>query len=308
MSEERRLLPGSGAMPKTAHEMRAMVDSTVEALNINLPSLERYWEGIAYRTVGGTPVMLDIARPTGDGPFPVLVYLHGGAWVCGSTRTHRRLIHRFAEAGFLVVAADYRLAPEHPYPAALEDCVEAIDWANAHAAEYGGDGRAFAVAGDSAGANLAAAAVGVLAERSGAPHAAALGLFYGYYDYEQMHELGREQRASQPGGPGEIVTSAYFGSVDPDPVVLRDPGVSPIHRAGKFPPTLLICGEHDPFSQQHEILAERLTEFGVENEHVMVAGSGHGFMQMEDEDAVAVTHVRRAADTLQAWLSRDAAS
>src|SRR5262245_44800336 len=94
----------------------------------------------------------DVAVPKGASPHPVVIYLHGGGWAFGSPTSHRKLGMQFAEAGYLTIVLDYRLAPEHPFPAALEDTMFAIGWAADDARRWNGDGRRIAIGGDSAGA------------------------------------------------------------------------------------------------------------------------------------------------------------
>jgi acetyl esterase/lipase len=90
----------------------------------------------------------DIAVPKGAGPHPVVIYLHGGGWAFGSPTSHRKLGMQFAEAGYLTIVLDYRLAPEHPFPAALEDTMFAIGWAADNVRRWNGDGRRIAIGGD----------------------------------------------------------------------------------------------------------------------------------------------------------------
>ena len=165
------------------------------------------------------------------GPFPVLVYFHGGAWVAGNPASHRKLTHRMAEGGCLVVSADYRLAPENPFPAGFDDCLAAIAWAVAHAHEYGGDPARIAVGGDSAGGNLAAAVAIELAQRRRAPPLAAAVLIYGVFDFAEV------------GGPmfARSLRDAYLGR-GASAALLRDTRVSPLHGARWLPPTLIIVG------------------------------------------------------------------
>ncbi|MCA9972857.1 MAG: alpha/beta hydrolase fold domain-containing protein, partial [Anaerolineales bacterium] len=115
------------------------------------------------------PIPARVYRPAAARPLPLLVYFHGGGWVVGSLETHDTICRRLAaDAGRLVVSVDYRLAPEHKFPAAVEDAFAALTWAAAHAGELGGDAARLAVAGDSAGGNLAAV-VCQLARDAGGP-------------------------------------------------------------------------------------------------------------------------------------------
>ena len=172
--------------PKSVADLRAMLDGISPLLNASPPSVGRLHEGVLVRDLPSGRVTADVAEPAGAGPHPVLVYLHGGGWCSGSPRSHRKLALRFAEAGFVVVNLGYRLAPEAPFPGPLEDCLFAIRWAARQAQRFDGDPARIAVAGDSAGANLAAAAAIALAEdRSVAPLSAAL-LFYGVFDFPAL--------------------------------------------------------------------------------------------------------------------------
>ena len=114
-------------------------------------------EDIEYARVGGELMRLDIVKPKTPGPHPVLIYFHGGAFAIASKRTHRGLAAAYASQGYLVCNVDYRLAPKHPFPAALEDACAAWMWVVEHVQEYGGDAQRICLAGESAGANLALA-------------------------------------------------------------------------------------------------------------------------------------------------------
>jgi len=125
-------------IPETVEDMRNLLNGFAGMLNGDMPEVGAFHEKVA---VAGLPaeVTSDVIVPKGDGPFPVLVYLHGGGWICGSPTTHKKLAHRFAEAGYLVFNVDYRMAPEFPFPTPFEDCVESIRWAARVADQYGGD-------------------------------------------------------------------------------------------------------------------------------------------------------------------------
>jgi len=214
----------------------------------------------------------------------VLVYLHGGGWICGSPRTHRKLAFRFAEGGYLVINVDYRLAPEHPFPAPFDDCVAALRWARANAASLGGDPERIAVGGDSAGGNLAAAASAALHGDPDCPRAALL--IYGVFDFARIGDAPPDGLPEMPGmtelGPKmiELMVGSYLGS-DRDDAILVDPRVSPIHAAGKLPPSHVVVGSLDPLATQAAALAAELRGAGIEHAHHVDEGMPHGYAQME---------------------------
>jgi acetyl esterase/lipase len=116
------------------------------------------------------PIPIRIYTPTGRGPFPILVYFHGGGWVIGNLETHDTPCRAITNAaGCITVSVDYRLAPENKYPAAPEDCYAATRWVADHATEIGGDPARLAVGGDSAGGNLAAVVAQMSRDRGGPP-------------------------------------------------------------------------------------------------------------------------------------------
>lgn len=137
-------------------------------VNSGSPPVAHLRERVPIRECAGWRLTADVTVPLGHGPFPGLVHLHGGGWVHGSPRrTHRRLAAEVTALGVVVVSVDYRRAPTHRFPAAVEDAGVALDWAHTRAADFGGDPGRLLVGGDSAGANLAAAAA--VTRPSGAP-------------------------------------------------------------------------------------------------------------------------------------------
>ncbi len=249
--------------------IRFVFNQLAGLLNRKLPNVGAFHEAVRVPADGRT-VPVDVIVPVGVGPFPVLVYFHGGAWVAGNPASHRKLTHRLAEGGCVVVSADYRLAPEHPFPAAFDDCLSAVAWAVRHAHEFGGDPARVAVAGDSAGANLAAAVAIELAQRRRAPKLAAAVLIYGVFDFAEV------------GGPmfARTLREAYLGR-NANSALLEDPRVSPIHGAQWLPPTLLIVGGQDPLLDDSRALQQRLESSGIRHELLIASGMPHGFMQME---------------------------
>lgn len=247
--------------------LRTVFDSVTSLLNVRLPKFGRLLTGIPIGPE--SPATLDLLIPEGAGPFPVLVYFHGGAWVAGSPASHRKLTARFAEKGFLVVSVDYRLAPEHPFPAGLEDCVQAVYWATEHTVRFGGDPARIAIGGDSAGANLACATAGLLAGRLTAPRLSAALLIYGVFDMSDMGSTSANRfihRAYLQGNLGEL---------------LADPRVSPISWAHKLPPSFLVVGTQDSLLAQNRQLRDALAAAQVPHHYIEEATMPHGFMQME---------------------------
>ena len=155
--------------------------------------------------------------PKVPAPHPVVIYLHGGGWAFGSPASFRKLGMQFAEAGYLTIILDYRLAREHPFPAALEDTIFAIGWATDNARRWNGDGRRIAIGGDFAGANLAASAL-LRALRNCARWCERHCCF-------TAHTISRRPRKRTRSLPGlQQQLSTYVSGIDR---LLDDPRVSP---------------------------------------------------------------------------------
>jgi acetyl esterase len=270
--------------PKTAQDMRRMLDGFAFLMNADLPEIGALHENV--RIADG--VNADVAVPKGAGPHPVLVYLHGGGWICGSPRTHRKLGMRFAEAGYLVVNVDYWLAPEHPFPTPFDDCLAAVKWAAREAGRFGGDGARLAVGGDSAGGNLSAAVAAALGADTSAQKLRAALLIYGVFDFATLGQpVPGVPEATFPGAADfagdmlELMVGSYLGAKPGRDALVRDARVSPLHAAAKLPPCHIVCGTADPLIAQARALREALTRNGVEHEIFEDAGMPHGYMQME---------------------------
>jgi acetyl esterase len=265
--------------PKTPLEMRNLLDGFAPFLNAGLPEVGAFHEAVPVRE----GVTADVVVPRGAGPHPVLVYLHGGGWVCGSPKTHQKLGYRFAEAGYLVFNVDYRLAPEHSFPTPFEDCLAAVRWAHREARRFGGNPERLAVGGDSAGGNLSAAVAAALAGDPARPKAALL--IYGVFDFATLGDVslvagGDAQAAAIGRDMVEMMVGAYLGETRSD-AVLRDARVSPLHAAAKLPPSHVVVGSADALAAQSEALVKMLAAFGVPHEHFVDAGMPHGYAQME---------------------------
>jgi len=291
-------------MPETVEEMRRMLDGFGGLINQGLPEPGAYHEDLLVREVDGARVTTDVVVPERDGPHPVLVYLHGGGWICGSPKTHNKLAHRFAEAGYLVFNVDYRLAPEAPFPGPLEDCVEAIRWAAREAERFGGDASRLAVGGDSAGGNLSAAAAIALADDPHGPQIGAALLIYGVFDFATIGQLPDTMPAPEgplaEAGPKlmEMMVGSYIGD-ERGNALLTDPRLSPLHAAHKLPPSHVVVGTADPLVAQAQALVERLSAAGVEHEHHEIEGMPHGYVQME-----FLPQARESIDAMVSFLRK----
>jgi len=272
---EREFLKSLSAapMPSGIKELRALLETMTPMMNQDPPAIGAFHENVELRPA----LKADVAVPKGSGPFPVVVYLHGGGWVAGSPKTHRKLGMQFAEAGFLVINVDYRLGPEHPFPAGLDDCVFAIKWAGENARRWNGDPARIAVGGDSAGGNLTAAALTSLsAENYAGPKPRAALLIYGVYDFPAT----MARSGNTPGMGLEGMARAYAGAGYP--ANLSDPRISPLKavRRGAIPPSFIVCGGADPLLAESRAIAEAMQRADIRHELHVFDEMPHGFLQM----------------------------
>ena len=237
---------------------------------------------IENRTVPGPAgqIPVRIYTPVGTAPFPVLVYFHGGGWVIGNLDTHDGICRSLANrVGCLVVSVDYRLAPEHPFPAAPEDCYAATRWLAEHAGSLGGDKGRIAVGGDSAGGNLAAV-VALMARDRGGPKLAFQLLVYPATDTDF------ETRSYRENSEGYFLTRAdmvwFWNHYAPRDEDRRNPYAAPLRAASLrgLPPALVITAEFDPLCDDGNAYAGRLREDGVPVRLSQQDGLIHGFFQM----------------------------
>jgi len=229
---------------------------------------------------------VDVYIPYGEPPYPVLVFVHGGSFHFVDKKTYRRLCSVFASNGFLVINADYRLAPAHTFPEQFSDVGSAVRWAFDNAGRFGGDSKRMFLGGDSAGACLVSAYASANGKRElmdalsidqGIPHESLRGilLFYGLYDFDTALETGFSQ----------IETMAH-GFMGADPLVYekRASVASSIrHLDERFPPSLLVSGEEDLLHSETVAFQKELERVGVEHETVYIEkswyhGGSHGFM------------------------------
>lgn len=242
-------------------------------------------------------VRVRLFRAAGKGPRPALIYMHGGAWMQGSPETHWDITAGIAAAtGQVVISVDYALAPEHPFPAAVDDCRAVVDWAFAEARSLGVQREAIAIGGDSAGANLAA--VQTLSFR-GTPHALrAQLLVYPGVDFSLDRDSHREN------AEGPIVTVASMPFVNaaycPDPKDRLDWRAAPLRapsHAG-LPPAFIAVAEHDPLRDEGIAYADTLRRAGLAVHLDHGPGLIHGYLR-----AMAYCADARAAfERMCTWL------
>lgn len=236
-----------------------------------------------------------IYRPDSPGPHPTVAYFHGGGYVIGDLDTHDnmcRLLCRGADA--VLVSVDYRLAPEHRFPAGVQDAVAATRWVQAQQERLGGSG-AVGVAGDSAGGNFAAVVTQQLRD-AGAPSLAAQFLIYPAVDHAEATYPSVEENAS--GYFLEAQTMAWFYAhyvnAHDQPT---DPRLAPLQAdslAG-LPPALVLTAEFDPLRDSGAAYAQALQAAGVKAEYMPGPGMVHGFYDMGRWSPAAQALVEQSA-------------
>jgi acetyl esterase len=234
---------------------------------------------------------------------PAIVYFHGGGWVIGSRDTHDGLCRALANrTGARLVSVDYRLAPEARFPAAPEDCYAAVRWVAEKGGEIGADAARIAVAGDSAGGNLAAV-TSLLARDRGGPALRFQCLFYPVVDCD----FGRPSyRENAEGYLLEVAAMRWFWDhYVPDAARRSDPHASPLRapRLDILPPALVVTAEYDPLRDEGEAYAARLREAGVRVTCTRYDGMIHGFVQFEAVFEKGRRAVDEAAAALRAALA-----
>jgi acetyl esterase len=306
-------------------QAKRVIDATTL---LNLPPVERQnpgeaRAGILARTAGLGPVeevaaVVDHSVPVregtitvrtytpfGAGPFPALVFFHGGGWVIGDLATHDGICRALANhAGGVVASVDYRRAPEHRFPVAAEDALAATRWVAAEGRRLGIDPSRLAVGGDSAGGNLAAVVALMARDRGGPPLVHQL-LVYPVTEHRFDTPSYRENADGY-----NLTRDAmrwFWGHYLERPEDGKNPYASPLlapSLAG-LPPALLMTAEYDPLRDEGESYATRLREAGVPTTLTRYPGQIHGFFRMTNQMDQAREALDQAAKALrQAWTGR----
>jgi acetyl esterase len=256
-------------------EVRTLVNRRLNSIPKRGDQVARVENRTFPRPAGALPVR--IYTPPGKGPFPVLIYLHGGGWVLGNLDTHDDYCRSLASrASAVVVSVDYRLAPEHPFPAPLNDSYEALKWAAATAASFGGDASRLAVAGDSAGGNLAAATA-LMARDKGGPKLAIQVLIYPALNYG-FETASAHQNASGFGLSRDDMIF-YWNRYLARPGDAGNPYASPLRAKDLrgLPRALVITAQFDPLRDDGLAYAARLARDGVPVRCTNYLDMNHGF-------------------------------
>ncbi len=246
----------------------------------------------------GGKLKLRIYTPEGNGSFPLIVFYHGSGFVLCSLDTHDGMARNLcAGAGAVLVSVDYRLAPEHRFPAGPDDCLAATRWAAAHAGELGADATRMVLAGDSAGANLATVTALRLRDEGG-PTAIGQLLIYPATTHYSDPMPSYIENAEGYGLTRDTMVwfwDHYLGAADGS-----HPHASPLRATdlSGLPPALVQTAEFDPLRDEGERYAERLIASGVPTQLTRWDGMNHGFIQWANRVDGATAAMAEAA----AWL------
>ncbi len=227
----------------------------------------------------GREIPVRVYTPFGEGPFPVLVFYHGGGWAFYLHEAYDSICTHICDAAAcLVVSVDYRLAPEHKFPAAVDDCLLATRSIAKNCHEWGGDPAAFYLAGDSAGGNLAA----VTAQRvrdEGGPEIKGQILIYPVTDHRDSEMASYDEFADGMGLTGEAM-KWFWDQYLEDQREAKDTKAAPLlsENLSKLPPALVIIAGYDPVRDEGIAYASRMKEAGVDVRLLVYEDMIHGFL------------------------------
>ncbi len=265
----------------------------------DLPEVANYRRDIVWASPEGRDLLLDISHPEGPGPFPIVLNFHGGAFFMDTKAIDEALCRYITNRGYAVVNVNYRLAPQHKFPAAVNDGLGAVIWAKAHAAEFFGDPSRVAVMGGSAGGNLA----GMVAMAGDDD------LFRPIIEYEGIDAGVRAAVLIFPvmdmlgsSHPGDSLKNPYIGfKREANPELFLK--ASPItYLDGDYSTsTMLVCGDEDGLYQQAKDTADKLERLGVPYEFYTAYGKGHAFTNLHWQGQAQASY-KAIADWLDSVL------
>jgi len=256
------------------------------------------------RTVPGPSgdVPVRVYSPASDAVLPVVVYFHGGGWTIGDVACYDTICRKLSVAtGLAVVSVDYRLAPEHAFPAAVEDCYAVTKWIPEPGGELGVDGSRLAVAGDSAGGNLAAV-TSIMARDRGGPTIAFQLLIYPVIDGTMSFPSYKENAEGYLLSADDMAW--FYEQYVPADVDRKNWMLSPLYAPdlGNLPPALVITAEYDPLRDEGEAYADALQQAGVEARSSRYDGMVHGFVPIDGVIPTATQAIDEGAAAVKYWL------
>lgn len=286
---------------KNAVEQMATESVMVRTMNVAMPALPEPVGYITHQLIPSSngELLARVFRPGGDGPFPIIVYFHGGGWVIANLDVYEpscRALCNAAEA--IIVSVAYRLAPEHKYPAAVEDAHHALQWVIQNAgAVFGGDPNRVAVAGESAGGNLATVACLKARDEGGQLPVAQL-LIYPVTDARMNTPSYEEQRDAKPLNAA-MMPWFWKHYLEHESQGL-EPYVSPLlaESLHGLPPAIVMTADNDPLRDEGNAYARRLAEAGVPVKSRCFDGVMHEFFGLAGAVDKAAYAVRFAAEEL----------
>ena len=287
---------------KNAVEEMAANSATTRAMNVAMPAMPEpvgKIEHILIPTREGE-VLARVYTPDGDGPFPVLVYFHGGGWVIANLDVYEPSCRALCNAAeCVVVSVNYRQAPEAKYPAAVNDAYDATQWVLQNASKINGDANRVAIAGESAGGNLATVACLIAKDNGGQMPVAQL-LIYPVTDMtENNYPSYAENQDTQP-----LHTSMlpwFYNYYAPDKQQRNERTASPLlaDDLSGLPPAIIITAEHDPLRDQGAAYAKKLADAGVSVDYKLYDGVTHEFFGLAGAVGKAKDALTQAADGLK---------
>lgn len=298
--QAKAFLENSPPAPSFPHDTKSIdeIRKLTARLEGDPDPVEKVEDRVVPGSEAGVEISVRIYWPAGTdestSPKAGFVFFHGGGWVLGNLDAYDHLCHRLANAGdCVVVSVDYRLAPEHRFPAAAEDCYDATVWTAQHASELGIDPERIAVGGDSAGGNLAAV-VSLMDRDRKTSHVAYQALIY------PITDANFETPSYNENGQGYFLTTermAWFWELYlSDASEASNPYAAPLQATSLegLPPAYVMTAEFDPLLSEGDAYADRLEEAGVRVERERYDGQIHGFVRridLYDRATVAINRI-----------------
>jgi len=232
--------------------------------------------------VNSEKIPVRIYTPEDGDKFPIIIYSHGGSWIAGNLDTHDNVCRKLSKnTKAIVISVDYRLAPENPFPAGLNDVYNILEWTYKNAESINGDEKQIAIAGDSAGGNLSAA-VSLMAKDKNGPHITCQVLIYPSTNIYELNTASWSYFANDFNVSKEEMEK-YISLYVPRKEDRKNPYVSPLLAKdfNELPHTLVITAEIDPLRDEGEAYGNKLKDIGIQAEVIRFNGVTHGFITMD---------------------------